>query len=176
MALVVEQCRLSDAMQAPCHELEGLIFQNPACLLMVIVEVVLQLVSHRLYINCSLPNPPQLLWYHYLFIQNVCRQSSTVTKRRIEIREKPSRQVCLSLLSGHKTWHPNDIRCNSHPLPSMDQTFIQYTSSLSTKTSSLPHHYALRVGGYLCSRARLRCRRSNHTVLDCPAERPCYGE
>ena len=68
-----------------------------------------------------------------------------VIKRRIAIREKPSRQVYLSLLSGHKTWHPNDIRCNSHPLPGMDQTFIQYTSSLSTKVSSLPHHYALRV-------------------------------
>lgn len=48
LALDVEQCRLSDAMQAPCHELGSLIFQNPACLLMVIVEVVLQLVSHHL--------------------------------------------------------------------------------------------------------------------------------
>ena len=79
LALAVEQCRLSDAMQAPYHELGSLIFQNPACFLMVIVEVVLQLVSHHLYINYSLPNPPQLLWYHYLFIQNLRRQSSTMS-------------------------------------------------------------------------------------------------
>ena len=71
LALAVEQCRLSDAMQAPCHELGSLIFQDPACLLMVIVEVVLQLVSHHLYLNYS---QPQLLWYHYLFIQNLRRQ------------------------------------------------------------------------------------------------------
>ena len=75
LALAVEQCRLSDAMQAPCHELGSLIFQDPACLLMVIVEVVLQLVSHHLYLNYSLPNQPQLLWYHYLFIQNLRQQS-----------------------------------------------------------------------------------------------------
>jgi len=46
---------------------------------MVIFEVVLQLVSHHLYLNCSLPNPPQLLWYYYLFIQNLCRQSPTMS-------------------------------------------------------------------------------------------------
>ena len=55
LALVMERCRLSDAMQASCHELGGLILQNPACPLIVIVEVVLQLVSHHLYVNVLCP-------------------------------------------------------------------------------------------------------------------------